>query len=129
MPSGVTTAIPRCTPDVVPRSTNTTFEFEPGAGGDDGGGNRLGLGVLLEHLQGLGAVGGVQFVLEEDVLHLHAIEFGAQAEIFLVGIVQQNVVVQEAGAAAAQALDNAGHRCDGGYRPDADKAHILVVLP
>src|ERR1035441_3801473 len=29
MPSGVTTAMPRWTPDTVPRSTNTTFEFDP----------------------------------------------------------------------------------------------------
>ena len=29
IPSGVTTAIPRSTPDTVPRSTNTTLEFVP----------------------------------------------------------------------------------------------------
>ena len=29
IPSGVTTAIPFCTPLVDPRSTNTTFEFAP----------------------------------------------------------------------------------------------------
>ena len=49
----------------------------------------LGRGVRLEHLQRLGAVGRVQLVLEEDVFQLQAVDFGLQAAVLGVGIVQR----------------------------------------
>ena len=104
------------------------FRARPGAGGDDGGRHRPGRRVLLEYLQRLGAVRRVQLILQEHVLHLHAVKFAAQPLVLLVGIVQHDVVVQEAGGSSAQAFDDSGHRSHGRDRPDPDEAHVLIVL-
>ncbi len=82
----------------------------------------------LKNLQRLGAVGRVQLVVQENVFHLQPAQFVLQAAVLGVGIVQRDVVVQEADAAAADAFHHARHRRDRGDGPDADEAHVLIVL-
>ena len=112
MPSGVTTAMPRCTPDTVPRSTKTTLELDPAPVAMMRGSHAFWTAVCCwKTWQRLGAVGGAQLVFEEDVLHLHAGPAPSRRRRFSsIGIVQQDVVAQEADAAAAQPFDDAGQR-------------------
>ena len=84
--------------------------------------------MRLKQGQGLGAVGHVKLVLEIDVFHLEAAEIGLKPAVFLVRIAQQKVVANEPGTAAAQSFHDARHGRDGGHGPDADHAHVAIVL-
>ncbi len=73
-----------------------------GAGADHGRGQGLGRDVRLKHAERFGALRGVQLVLEENVIQLEAPHLVAQAAVFGVFVVQQDVVADELDAAAAR---------------------------
>ena len=99
-----------------------------GAGADHGGGQCLRRDARLKHAERLGAFGCVQFVFEKNVLQLEVADLFAQPAVFGVFVVQQDVVAEEADAAAAQQLHDACEGSDGGHGPDADDAHVLIVF-
>jgi hypothetical protein len=104
MPSGVTTAISRITPEAEPRSTYTALrlglipmEKTLAASVFDGC-------TLLEDLQRLGVLGAAQFVGEKNLVQFQLVIFGAQAAVVGVRVVQGDVIVDEGIAAAAHAF-------------------------
>ncbi len=104
------------------------FGIRARADHDDRGRHRLGGRARLKHRQRLGAVRHAELVLQINVVQLEAADFGLKPAVFLVRVVQQHVVADEARAAAAQSFDDARHGCDRGHRPDADHAHVPIVL-
>src|SRR5262249_760011 len=84
--------------------------------------------MRLEELQGVGPIGSIELVLEGDVLQLQPVELRLQTPVLDIGIAQQNVVVEEARAAAAQAFQYLRCRRNCSYRPDADQRHAVSVL-
>ena len=103
------------------------FRIGARAGGDHARGDGPRLRALLKGDQGFGAIGGRDLGFQELVLHLQAVELGLQAAVVRARIVHQNVVSEKARGPASDRLQHARQRRDGGYRPDAHHAHILVV--
>jgi hypothetical protein len=85
------------------------------------------LRALLEGYQRLGAIGGGDLGLEELVFHFQAVEIGLQAAVIRARIVHQDIVLEEAGGPAADRLQHARQRRDGGDGPHAHHAHVLIV--
>src|SRR5947199_10611069 len=94
-----------------------------GARQNHGSGDRLRGRVLLEKLQRLGAVGGVELVLEKDVLQLQLAHFFLEFAVLLVCVVDNDVVTVAAESNAGEALIDTVDACAGPEQPDDYSAH------
>jgi hypothetical protein len=95
---------------------------------DDACGHRFGGRARLENLKGFCAFRRVQFVLEEDVLELQAVQFRAQPPVLGASVVQQDVIPDHSGSSTPEAFKDARHRRHGGHGPHTDYAHVLIVF-